>query len=259
MFFQLKSYLHFLWYSKNEHAVHSPFVFNLITKCFYDKAKHTDYALLNQYRTSLLANKNAIEMTDFGAGSRVFKSNTRSINQIVATAGISKKRAQLLYRITHYFEPNSILELGTSVGLATASLALGNKKAQITTLEGCPETGKIAQKQFKDFQFNHIEAITTRFEAFLHEDQLGDKKYDLIYFDGNHAKEATVRYFEQLLPTTHNETIWIFDDIHWSKAMQEAWEMIKNHPEVKVTIDTHQWGLVFFRKEQVKEHFVIRV
>ena len=66
-------------------------------------------------------------------------------------------------------------------------------------------------------------------------------------------------YFEILLPTITNETIWIFDDLHWSKDMEESWEIIKIHPKVTVTIDTFQWGLVFFRKEQEKEHFVIRV
>jgi len=40
--------------------------------------------------------------------------------------------------------------------------------------------------------------------------------------------------------------------------MEAAWEIIKTHPKVTVTIDTFQWGLVFFRKEQPKEHFVIR-
>jgi predicted O-methyltransferase YrrM len=81
----------------------------------------------------------------------------------------------------------------------------------------------------------------------------------LIYFDGNHSKEATLEYFELLLPTINNETVWIFDDIHWSPAMEAAWEVIKNHPKVTVTIDTFQWGIVFFRTEQPKEHFVIRV
>jgi hypothetical protein len=41
--------------------------------------------------------------------------------------------------------------------------------------------------------------------------------------------------------------------------METAWEMIKKHPKVTVTIDTFQWGLVFFRREQHKEHFIIRV
>ncbi|HEX9151561.1 MAG TPA: class I SAM-dependent methyltransferase, partial [Flavobacterium sp.] len=81
----------------------------------------------------------------------------------------------------------------------------------------------------------------------------------LIYFDGNHSKIATLNYFELLLPTITNESVWIFDDIHWSSAMEEAWEIIKKHPKVTVTIDTFQWGLVFFRREQEKEHFVIRI
>ena len=41
--------------------------------------------------------------------------------------------------------------------------------------------------------------------------------------------------------------------------MEKAWEIIKNHPKVTITIDTFQWGIVFFRTEQEKEHFVIRV
>jgi hypothetical protein len=40
--------------------------------------------------------------------------------------------------------------------------------------------------------------------------------------------------------------------------MTEAWETIKKHPQVTVTIDTFYWGIVFFRKAQAKEHFTIR-
>lgn len=258
MLFQIKSYLHFLWNSKNEHGVHSPFVFSLVTKCFYDKKNKTEYTLIKNYRKALLENKNTINVTDFGAGSRVFKSNTRQIAQIAKTAGISSKRAKLLFRITQYFQPKSILEIGTSLGLATSSLALGNPKAKLTTLEGCPETSKIAKEQLQKSNFKNATTITTQFESFFTSNQL-DTNYDLIYFDGNHSKEATLAYFEQLLPTINNETLWIFDDIHWSSAMEEAWEQIKEHPKVRVTIDTFQWGLVFFREEQAKEHFTIRL
>jgi predicted O-methyltransferase YrrM len=256
MLFQIKSYLQFLWHSKNEHAVHSPFVFSLLTKCFYDKKSKPEYAILKKYRNSLLANNNTIEVTDFGAGSKVFKSNTRAIAKIAKTAGITSKRAELLFRITYYFQPESILEIGTSLGLATAALSLGNLKAKIITLEGCPETAKQAQNQFKEFGLTNITSVLTEFNAYLSTPK--PKTQNLIYFDGNHSKKATLDYFEVLLPTITNETVWIFDDIHWSPEMEEAWEIIKKHPKVTVTIDTFQWGLVFFRKEQPKEHFVIR-
>jgi len=258
MFFQLNSFLQFLWHSKNEHGVHSPFVFSLVTRCFYDKKKKPEYTIIKDYRKALLKNKNTISVTDFGAGSRVFKSNKRQISRIAQTAGISSKRAKLLFRITHYLQPKSILEIGTSLGLATSALALGNPKAKLTTLEGCPETSKIVIEQLEKSNFENVSTITTQFESFFISNQL-DTNYDFIYFDGNHSKEATLAYFEQLLPTINNETLWIFDDIHWSKDMEEAWEQIKEHPKVRVTIDTFQWGLVFFRKEQAKEHFVIRI
>jgi predicted O-methyltransferase YrrM len=258
MWFQIKAYLKFLWYSKNEHAVHSPFVFSLITKCFYDKKSKPEYAILQQYRNALLENKNTIEVTDFGAGSRVFKSNKRVVAQIAETAGISSKRARLLYRIVNYFQPSSILEIGTSLGLATSALALGNKNAQITTLEGCPNTANQCQLQLQKFNINNVACVVTEFSEYLKTLNSQPTTHNLIYFDGNHSKEATLEYFELLLPAITNDSVWIFDDIHWSVEMETAWEMIKKHPKVSVTIDTFQWGLVFFRREQPKEHFVIR-
>jgi predicted O-methyltransferase YrrM len=258
MLFQIKSYLKFLWYSKNEHAVHSPFVFTLITKCFYDKNTKPEYSVLKEFRDSLLHDKNTIKVTDFGAGSKVFKSDIREIVQIAKTAGISSKRAELLFRITQYFQPESILEIGTSLGLATSALSLGNQKSKITTVEGCPETAKIAQNQFTRYELTNINSVVTEFENYLNDPRLSTSNFQLIYFDGNHSKKATLDYFELLLPTVTNETVWIFDDIHWSAEMEEAWKMIKKNPKVTVTIDTFQWGLVFFRYEQEKEHFIIR-
>jgi hypothetical protein len=272
MLYQIKSYFNFLWNSKNEHGVHSPFLFDLVMKCFYDSTDYPEYSTLKEYRKSLLQNKNTIEVTDFGAGSRVFKSNTRAINQIAKNAGISTKRAELLFRFVRYFQSDSsdseqakqsILEIGTSLGLATSALSLGNKNAKITTLEGCPNTMAIAKNQCQLQNLNNIEFENTEFSSFLKNhinvDWTKVKSYSLIYFDGNHSKTATLDYFELLLPTINNNTVWIFDDIHWSNDMEEAWEIIKNHSKVTVTIDTFQWGIVFFRNEQEKEHFIIRV
>ena len=253
----IKSYLNFLWKSKNEHGVHSPFVFDLVTKCFYDKKQYPEYSILNNYRKSLLLNKNTIDVTDFGAGSRVFKSNTRAINQIAKTAGISSKRAELLFRITNYFQPETILEIGTSLGLATSALALGNKNAKIITLEGCPETMNQCQLQLQKFNINNVETVVTEFSTFL-KTEIKNCDWKLIYFDGNHSKQATLEYFELLLPTITNESVWIFDDIHWSSDMENIREIIQKHPKVTVTIDTFHWGIVFFRTEQNKEHFTIR-
>ncbi|WNM18933.1 O-methyltransferase [Flavobacterium capsici] len=259
MFQIVKSYLKFLWNSKNEHGVHSPFVFDLVTKCFYDKKNYPEYSILKNYRNSVLTNNQFIEVTDFGAGSRVFKSNKRQVSQIAKTAGISRKRAELLFRITNYFQPSTILEIGTSLGLATSALSLGNPKAKITTLEGCPNTLSEAKKNFTISKLQNVDFINTKFPSYLKNIKSENSNFKLIYFDGNHSKTATLDYFKLLLPTITNDSVWIFDDIHWSIEMEQAWEIIKKHPKVTVTIDTFQWGIVFFRSEQEKEDFVIRV
>lgn len=255
----IASYFKFLAKSTNQHGVHSPFVYDLVTKCFYDKTKYPEYKMLQQYRSSLLQNDSVISVTDFGAGSRVFKSNERKVSAIAKNAGISKKGAELLFRITRYFQPEAVLEIGTSLGLATIALSLGNPKAKIITLEGCPNTQNVAKKQFQMLDsIQNTEFITTEFSEFLKKIQLSSANCQLIYFDGNHSQKATLEYFNLLLPTLTNDSVWIFDDIHWSTEMEQAWEEIKNHEKVTVTIDTFQWGLVFFRKEQEKEHFTIR-
>ncbi len=257
-----KSYLKFIWNSTNAHGVHSPFVFNLVQKCFYDKTNYPEYNILYKYWFSLVEDNRTILVTDFGSGSRVFKSNKRKVSQIVEIAGISQKRAKLLFRITQYFMPNTILEIGTSLGLATSALALANKNASITSLEGCQETLSVAKEifQFRSFnlQYERVTFINTEFSTQLTTYNLEPTTYNLIFFDGNHSKQATLEYFELLLPTINNETVWIFDDIHWSSEMEEAWELIKKHPKVTVTVDTFQWGIVFFRSEQVKEDFIVR-
>lgn len=260
MWHNIKSYLKFLWQSKNEYSVHSPFVFDLLTKCFYDKTAFPQYKTLADFRKSLLENHSEIDVTDFGAGSKVFKSNRRKISAVAKNAGISKKRAELLFRLTQYFKPENILEIGTSVGLATSAMALGNPSAKITTLEGCPETASVAKKQFEKFNLDNINTVVTEFQSYLNHPDASHRQpvTDFIYFDGNHTETATLAYFESLLPTAGNETLWIFDDIHWSPEMEQAWAIIKENPKVTVTIDTFQWGLVFFRKEQQKEHFVLR-
>lgn len=254
----IKSYLNFLWNSKNQHGVHSPFIYDLVTKCFYDKKKHPEYEKISNYHFSLLEDFREIVVTDFGTGSKVFKSNKRKINEIAEVAGISIKRAQLLFRIVNYFQPNEILEIGTSLGLATCALSLGNKNAKIISLEGCPNTIEVAKNQCEFSNLKNIEFVNTEFSSYLKNPKPETRNSKLIYFDGNHSKKATLEYFELLLPTITNDSVWIFDDIHWSLDMEEAWEIIKNHPKVMVTIDTFQWGIVFFRAEQEKEHFVIR-
>ncbi len=257
MFYQISKHIKFLLKSTNQHGVHSPFVFDLVTKCFYDKTTYDNYKSILNYKKSLLKNHSIIKVTDLGAGSQVMKHKVRTVSKIAKNAGSTNKRAKLLYRLTNYFKPKNILELGTSLGIATHALSLGNSKANITSIEGCAETSGFSKLQLKNHQVENISVLTGNFNDEIK--KLSSNSYDLIFFDGNHQKEATLKYFETLLKTASNDSVFIFDDIYWSESMTEAWEIIKEHPKVTVSIDTFFWGFVFFRSEQEKEHFKIRV
>ncbi|MCX7549145.1 class I SAM-dependent methyltransferase [Xanthomarina sp. F1114] len=253
--YQQKQYIKFLLKSTNQHGVHSPFVYDLVTKCFYDSKHYPEYKKLKDYRHQLLANKQELEITDLGAGSKVHSTNKRSIKSIASNSGSTYKRSKLLFRLSRYFQYNKILELGTSLGIATRAIQVAQPEAHIISIEGCPNISNTA-KAYLDTSKN-LELLIGDFD--MHIDQLKQETFDLVFFDGNHSQEATLRYFEKLLPHAHNDTMFIFDDIYWSKDMTAAWETIKKHPEVRVTVDTFFWGLVFFRKEQVEEHFRIRL
>ena len=87
----------------------------------------------------------------------------------------------------------------------------------------------------------------------------GLSSVDFAFIDGNHRKEPTEKYFKELLAKTNNDSILVFDDIHWSSEMEEAWETIKKDAAVTCSIDLFFIGIVFFRKEfKEMQHFVIR-
>lgn len=258
MWFKLKSYLIFLLKSNNHHGVHSPFVYNLVTECFYKKTNSSKKIFFIKIKKWLLSNKKNILITDFKKGSKKFKSKKRKVCDIAKVAGISTKKGLLLIRFIEYFNLTNILEIGTSVGLGTSTMAISNKNATIKTLERCDKTSPIAKELFNTFQLNNIEVIVGEFKKTLPL-VLKNHPINLIYFDGNHQKKTTIEYFNICIQKIINETIFIFNDIYSSKEMLETWEIIKNHPKVTVTINTYHLGFVFFRKEQAKQHFSIRV
>lgn len=239
--------------------MHSPFMFHFVLNVIYLKDVFYDYKKLSETRRQLSNDETVLTITDFGAGSRVFKGNQRKVKDIVKHGISNEKFARLLFRLVNHFKPNTIVELGTSVGLTTMYLAAANKKANVYTLEGSKEIAAFAKQQFSKNKFENIELIEGDFKdtfpALLNKLNV----VDFAYIDGNHTKEATINYFIQLLPKCNEHSVLIFDDINWSEGMQEAWQYIKTHEKVKLSIDLFFIGIVLFRKEQQEqEHFVVR-
>ena len=256
-FWRAKQYVNYLSKAKNRHGIHSPFVYELLDDVVYDKTKYPEYGIVEQTRKHLLSRTDEIEITDLGAGSTVNASSRRKIQDIAKNSAKGGKWGELLFRLARKFEPVTMVELGTSLGIGSLYQSLGNPNGRLTTFEGCPNTAAIARQQFQATQVNPT-IIEGNFDQTLEPHLNSVDKLDWAFIDGNHQKEPTIRYFNQCLEKSHNETVLLFDDIYWSVGMAEAWENIKAHERVTVTLDLFQVGIVFLRKEQPKQHFTIR-
>ena len=255
--YPIKKYLQYLLRAKDEHSLHSPFVFKLYTEVIADKNKYYAFDELDKIRKQLLQNRQTIDVVDLGAGSKKM-SNTRKISDIAKYSVANKKHSELLFRLINYFKPYTILELGTSLGLSALYMAKAAGNANIITIEGCPNTFAFAKQLIASNGVKNIELINTSFDAAF-ETTLKNKTIDVAYIDGNHTYEATITYFNQLLERTHENSVLIFDDIYWTDGMTKAWEEIKANPAVTISIDLYKVGLIFFRKEnKQKEHFCLR-
>jgi predicted O-methyltransferase YrrM len=244
---------------KKGHGIHSPFVFDLIRNVLNDQQHYPDYDQVEALRSRMIADKRMITVEDFGAGSSGAKKNTRSISSIARRAAKPQKYGQLLYRFAQYFKPENIIELGTSLGITTAYLAKGNPGAKLITMEGAEEIAVIARANFGSLPIANCQLSFGNFDKTLENVLKGMQSVDLAYIDGNHRLEPTKNYFHQLLAKANDQSIFIFDDIHWSREMETAWDYIKKHPAVKCSIDLFFLGIVLFRKEFAeKQEFKIR-
>ena len=253
-----KDYLLHRFKAKNRHGVHSPFVYRLVDKVIYDFNPKKVYAEAETLRKQLLIDNRVIPVTDLGAGSHVNNKRQKKVSAIAHNALKPPKLAQLLYRLTADLQPRNIIELGTCLGITTVYLQKAAPGAKVYTLEGCPETAGIAKETFKKARMDNVELITGNFDDTFAAVINNLTQLDFVFVDGNHQKDATLKYFEWCLPKVHENTMLIFDDIYWSEGMKEAWAEIKAHPQVTVTIDLFWIGLVFFKQGQVKENFLTR-
>ncbi|MDQ3683407.1 MAG: class I SAM-dependent methyltransferase [Bacteroidota bacterium] len=241
------------------HGIHSPFIFDFILNVLNNKAGYHPTGASENLRSVLLKNKSVLELQDFGAGSRVNKRRQKTVAELAKSAVKPKKYSQLLFRLVRHYQPSTIIELGTSLGVTTTYLAEANPNATILTIEGSQAVHKIAQSNFKQSGLDNITALNGNFDTILPPVISQLPVIDLAFIDGNHRYHPTMQYFNQLVEKINKNTILVFDDIHWSPEMERAWREIKSHPAVRCTIDIFFMGFLFFRNEfKEKQDFTIR-
>ena len=254
----ISRYFKYLFTAKSKHSAQSPFLYDFITKVVNQNSDDENCKEIEGLRKELCKSEDTIKITDYGAGSHVNKNKKRKIKDVAKNSAKNAKFGKLLYRIIQFYKPNNILELGTSLGISSLYLAKANQKSQVFTFEGCPETTNIAEQNFKKMNATNINITVGNFNNTLKSELEKIKTIDLAFIDGNHQEKPTIDYFEKCLEYANNDTIFIFDDVHWSEGMENAWNYIKTHKKTTLTIDLFFVGVVFIKSELSKENFTIQ-
>ncbi|WP_298713411.1 class I SAM-dependent methyltransferase [Chitinophaga sp.] len=252
-----KKYIRYYLTAGNRHDVHSPFIFTLVEEVLNKKGFRPAYEPMELLRRRLLQSRDVVQVTDLGAGSLMGASSTRRVSDIARHAAKPARFGQLFYRLVQHLGAKNVLELGTSLGLSTAYMASAG--ATVHTIEGCPNIAALAKMNFSSLGLDNIRQYTGNFDTELSGVLQQMPSPDIVYIDGNHREEPTVRYFEECLPYLRPDSIVIFDDVHWTEGMERAWETVKSHPSVTTTIDLFFIGIAFISPDfKAKQHFTIK-
>jgi len=144
------------------------------------------------------------------------------------------------------------------LGITTLYLSKSNSSAPVYTIEANKECASIAAANFNRLNATNIQLIQGKFSDTLPDLLKNNSVFDFVFIDGDHQYLSTINYVNQLLPHLAESSVLVLDDIHWSAAMNKAWNFVKQLPQVTVTIDLYRMGIVFFHKGQSKEHFTLR-
>ena len=248
-------------------GIHSPFFFDLArhlegggryVDVAYDQGLVKAINQIEGLRQDLRRSSDSIEVNDFGAGSRVFKSKSREVKKITRHVLQSKRVAFSLLRVLIFWRTQGrskkILEMGTSLGLTTAYLAASGW--DVETWEGCQQTANYARKNWKALGCeDQIKSKVGTFKSLMEESQGG---WDVVFLDGHHDRDATLAYVECLKTKLNPGGAILVDDIVWSKGMKEAWGKLLDDPHWNVTMKWRGKGWLFNRDGEIEQHLKLR-
>jgi len=259
LMYQACGYIWYLMSARHRwgYGLHSPFMF------WFHR-----HVLAPGYRKQLKAIRGRVRILrkdprtiycedDPGAGSSLLKRKGEKLRSIVRRSSVCYKYGKVLFAAALEFQPSTILELGTSVGISTMYLCEGAPRARVYTIEACAEKLAVCHENARQLNHDNLNPLQGTFEMMLPGLLNQLPQLDMVFIDGDHRKEKILENFEKIIDHLHDESLVIIDDIHWSRQMTQAWQTLMRHPGVKVSVDLHRMGLLFFKRELYPQRFTL--
>lgn len=213
---------------------------------------------IESIRKSFLKDTSKFRGKDLGAGSRMARSLRDKTVASIARHGISSKMECIfLSELAKSFQPETCIELGTSLGIATSYLAKSSKHGCIYTFEGNDVLVENAINVFSKLRCKNVQIIHGNIDKTLPIQLEQLDKVDLAVIDANHTYEALLRYFNLLKVKMNYAGIMVIDDIRWSVEMYRAWKKLISDEAVTSSIEFLSNGVLFFKKGLQKQQYIL--
>jgi predicted O-methyltransferase YrrM len=248
----------FLIHSKSIHSAQPPFLYNFILNIFNKKNKHPELANCIKEKKNLFLDSSPITITDYGTGNKQGLKYDTMVSQQAKRSLKSNREIKYLFQFVAHYQPSFIIELGTSFGISTLAMASASPNSEIISFEGCPQTATKAINLFQKNEIHNTSFVIGNIDEVLENSIPKGKTFDLAIVDANHTYEHTLKYFFMLKNMRNSKSVIIFDDIHWSKDINNAWNEIKADEDVQLTVETWNFGFVFFNPDLSKQDFILR-
>ena len=171
-----------------------------------------------------------------------------TFHEIATRVSVPMSFGLFLYLCADGFEARRILELGACAGISGCYLASASRCSEFVTLEQSPALADLARDNLNSITRNAT-VINADFEKGLPA-VIGPETapFDLVWIDGHHEKDATLRYFAQLRGHVSHGGLMLFDDIIWTQEMREAWAQIRRWPGFSVTVNANRMGMAVLKR-----------
>ena len=253
------------WNTAGE-SIHSPYLFEWVRMVMYDSHAYYAWAQIEKRREAMLRAPKLIDYVDFGSGANHGISRKRMVSDVAKTDLEPRRYGELLFRLVNWLGHQvregegrdlNIIELGTSLGITAAYLAMADSRNQVLTFDGCPAVMDMARFNWTKLGIRNITSVVGNIDDTL-VSHLPDT-LDIAFIDANHTKEAALRYFDAIAAHVSCKSVVILDDIYHNRDMHAAWQAVCEREDVTSTMDLWKMGLVFFDPDYLHKNYKLRI
>ena len=223
----------FLRYRKG-FGVHSPFAFALITRVINERWGFYCYDDIELIRRQL-----------------VHKGSTGVRREIKRSHG------QLLFRVVNYFKPKRILQIGSPAGIATLYLTSYASDIQCIALEADAESARETAWCMRKYAHAPAEVLTGDYKETLPQALQKLGTLDFAFFHAASRKGENRAWVEEALKHIHPDSVFFFEGIRANAEMRQLWKELCLRPEVILSFDLYNIGLLFFNPRLHKQNYIV--